>query len=62
MVLTLEQVLESPRRLIKTTDGGTPALVFLNQKVWGGASNKFPGDADAAGPGTALRQPVAYCI
>ena len=59
MVLTLEQVLESPRRLIKTTDGGTPALVFLNQKVWGGASNKFPGDADAAGLDTTLRDPLS---
>lgn len=63
-LLTLEQVSESPRSLIKTTDGRAPAPVFLIQKVWDGACNKFLGDADAddAGPGLHFdkQQPSAF--
>ena len=55
-----------PGGLVKIQHAG-PTPEFLIQQVWGGdlricTSNKFPGDADAAGLGTTLWESLTYRI
>lgn len=60
MFFKLERVVESPERLLKQRLGAS-RLEFLVQGGCGQGlriciSNKFPGDADAAGPGSPLSE------